>query len=111
MVKDRCKPKNDQGSLNLNESENQALYDPLSDNFVTNKFVSDFCSFVYEQITCIQFSHFLSQCSSVRLSDSESGSLPRGCVLSYQCRHASLQVNATFHVGILDLPGRCIKIE
>ena len=62
------------------------LYDPLPDNFDTNKFVSDFCSFVDGQPNPIQFSQVLRQSLSImRLSNSEFGAVPRGSILSYQC--------------------------
>ena len=62
------------------------LYDPLPDNFNTDKFVTNFCSFVHEQPIPIQFYQLFPQSTAImRFSDSEFGSVPRGSVLSNQC--------------------------
>ena len=78
-----------ESSKSPNSSENQAkirrvrihstLYDLLPDNFNTDKFVTDFCSFVHEQPKPIQFSQLLPQSTAImKLSDSEFGSVPEG---------------------------------
>ena len=107
MVKDPCKAAKEKletkledaqgiSSKSPNSSEKQAkkrrvgvhstLYDPLPDNFNTDRFVTDFCSFVHDQPMPIQFSQLLPESTAtMRLSDSEFGYVPRGSVLSYQC--------------------------
>ena len=104
MVKDPCKATKEEldspledaqgeSSKSPNSSENQAkkrgvgihstLYDPLPDNFNTDKFVTNFCSFVHKQPIPIQISQLLLQSTVImRLSDSAFGSVPRGSVLS-----------------------------